>query len=74
MKPHIDSNPKSPNPLLSEAEVLAMLGITRRTLRTWRKLRGFPYIRISNKSLRYRRADIENWLEDRGVAHPVIAA
>ena len=70
MRPSTDSS----NPILTDEQVCELLGITHRTLRTWRRIRGFPHVKLSKKSIRYRQRDIEEWLENHGVAHPVIAA
>jgi predicted DNA-binding transcriptional regulator AlpA len=48
--------------LLTQAEVSAMLAIPRRTLRSWRSLgRGPAFVRIG-KAVRYRAADIDEFV------------
>jgi len=55
-------NVTSSGDLLDDAETAALLGITSRTLRLWRHRRGLPHIRITNREIRYRRADLDEWL------------
>jgi excisionase family DNA binding protein len=43
-------------------------GITARTIRNWRSHRGLPFIRITNKVIRIRRADLDEWLAQYRVA------
>lgn len=48
--------------LLTDKEVEAQYKISRATQKTWRwKKNGFPYIKVG-RLVRYRRADIEQWL------------
>lgn len=48
--------------LMTEDEVAAMLRVEPRTVRLWRQTRGLPFIRLSRKVVRFRRADVEAWL------------
>ena len=51
--------------LLTEAEVAGILKMTIHTLRNWRvRSHGPPFIRISGRSIRYRRSDVEEWIEE----------
>lgn len=52
--------------LLTEAEAAKLLGFSRRTLQGWRSDGGpgLPFVRISKGCVRYRRSDIEAWIED----------
>jgi len=43
-------------------------GITPRAVRDWRTKRGLPYIRITAKVCRIRRADLDHWLAQRRLA------
>jgi excisionase family DNA binding protein len=43
-------------------------GIPKRTLRDWRKKRGLPYLKLTGKVVRYRRADLDKWCERHSVA------
>jgi len=49
--------------LLTDNQAAEFLSIKPRTLRLWRHSRGLPFIRITSKVIRYRRADIEQWLD-----------
>jgi excisionase family DNA binding protein len=47
---------------LDETGVAALLGVKRRTVRALRASKGLPCLKIANKILRFRRADIEDWI------------
>ena len=52
--------------LLNEEQVADTLGLTVRTLQAWR-LRGkpgLPFIRLSRRAVRYRRSDVEAFVEN----------
>ena len=50
--------------LLSEGQVAKWLGYSTRTLQKWRWLgAGPPFVRISPRSVRYRRRDVADWIE-----------
>jgi len=59
---------ESPSDLLTDLQAAALLSIEPRTLRLWRNTRGLPHIRITSKVIRYRRKDVDAWLERRRVA------
>jgi predicted DNA-binding transcriptional regulator AlpA len=62
----IDAPQTSPQPLLlSPTGVAELLGCNPRTLRRWRQQRGFPRPISMGRSGRWRRAEIERWLEER---------
>jgi excisionase family DNA binding protein len=50
-------------PLLSVDEVAAWLGVTVQTLRHWRHVHRGPRSLSVGGVVRYRRSDIEDWLE-----------
>lgn len=50
-------------PLLHPDEVARRLGISRRTLRRFTSAGEIPAVRITRRIVRYRRVDIERWLE-----------
>ena len=51
-------------PLLSTSEVAAFLGVPIATLYSWRNKRyGPPGIRVG-RYVKYRKADVDNWLRD----------
>jgi hypothetical protein len=43
-------------------------GITARTIRNWRTRRGLPFMRITAKVIRIRRAELDDWLDGHRVA------
>jgi hypothetical protein len=55
-------------PYLSEFEVAAITGKAVSTLRNERHLRrGFPYLKISKRSIRYRTVDVVDGMEARRI-------
>jgi excisionase family DNA binding protein len=56
------------NDLLTETQAAEILAVEPRTLKLWRHHRGLPFIKISSKVIRYRRADFDEWLSRRRVA------
>jgi predicted DNA-binding transcriptional regulator AlpA len=52
--------------LLSETQTAEFLGLSTRTLQGWR-LRGCgpAYIKVGGRAVRYRRSDLELWIEER---------
>ena len=59
------SNETTSNPaqLLTEKEAANLLSVEPRTLRLWRTTRGLPHLKITGKVIRYRRADLDGWLD-----------
>lgn len=52
--------------LLSEKEVAELLGFSPRTLQAWRVRGGGPeYVEVSSRCIRYRRCDLDAWIEER---------
>ncbi|MBI1821140.1 MAG: helix-turn-helix domain-containing protein [Nitrospirae bacterium] len=52
--------------LMSETEAAKFLNITPRCLQNWRLRGGGPqFIRYSRRCIRYRKVDLEVWLESR---------
>lgn len=52
--------------LLTQAEVLALLGVSRPTLWAWRRDGRFPgAVRIGPNSIRWRESDVRAWLANR---------
>jgi excisionase family DNA binding protein len=50
--------------LLTEKELASLLKVSARTLRAWRDAgEGPPAIKIGRRAIRYRRSDVERWLE-----------
>ncbi|MFH1743678.1 MAG: helix-turn-helix domain-containing protein [bacterium] len=55
-----------PDQHLNEQEAAALLGYTRRALQNWRRTGTGPcFVRISSRSVRYRRKDLLKWSERR---------
>lgn len=52
--------------LLDERAAAATLGLTPRTLQSWRNRGGGPaFVRVSSRCIRYRVEDLEAWAADR---------
>ena len=52
--------------LLTQAQVLALLGVSRPTLWAWRREGHFPEaVRIGPNSIRWRESDVRAWLASR---------
>ena len=49
--------------ILTDKQLATELTVLPRTLRLWRHTRGLPHIKLTSKIIRYRRADIDAWLE-----------
>ena len=55
-----------PEPLLTEREAAAYLNFTPRALQAWRVRGGGPrFIACSSRAIRYRRRDLDAWVEER---------
>ena len=62
----ISPGPDARTPLLTEIDTAKLLGVSARTLQTWRYRGGGPqYVRISRTCVRYRREDLAEWIRDR---------
>lgn len=58
-----------PNTLMDEREAASMLCYSVRALQNWRHRGGGPkFIRVSARSIRYRRRDLLDWIESRTVS------
>jgi predicted DNA-binding transcriptional regulator AlpA len=56
--------------LINEQEAAAFLGFSVRALQNWRLRGGGPeYVRVSRRSVRYRRGDLNRWADARLEAH-----
>jgi predicted DNA-binding transcriptional regulator AlpA len=67
---HIDSNlardPDYLDRLLNEKEAAGFLGYTIRALQNWRVVGGGPeFVKVSGRSVRYRRRDLIGWAQSR---------
>jgi len=55
----------NPDALLTESEAAALASLSVRTLQTWRVRGGGPQFAKLGGSVRYRRADIDAWINAR---------
>lgn len=60
--------PRPIGDLLDDAQAAAFLSITSRTLRLWRQTQGLPHFKITAKIIRYRRSDLDAWVNRRRTA------
>jgi len=58
----------APTDLLSDADAARAVSVEPRTIRLWRQRRGLPFLKITGKVCRIRRADLDGWLEQHRVA------
>ena len=55
--------------LVDEREAASILCYSVRALQNWRHRGGGPrFVKVSSRSIRYRRADLEKWIADRTVS------
>ena len=56
------------NSLLTAEDVARVTGLSVETLAQWRSQRkGIPFVKLSRNVVRYRRVDLDSWLEERTV-------
>jgi predicted DNA-binding transcriptional regulator AlpA len=61
--------------LIDEKEAALYLGYTVRALQNWRLRGGGPrFVKVSARSIRYRRADLDAWIESKLVSSTSEAA
>jgi hypothetical protein len=54
------------NCLITESDAAQFLGYTTRALQNWRVRGGGPrFVRVSSRSIRYRRRDLIAWVDER---------
>ncbi len=54
------------NCLLTETQAAQFLGYTNRALQNWRHRGGGPcFVKVSERSIRYRRRDLMTWVNER---------
>jgi predicted DNA-binding transcriptional regulator AlpA len=69
MKPTIP-DPDYLDRLITERDAADFLGYTMRALQNWRVRGGGPiYVKVSSRSIRYRRRDIIAWVESKLAEH-----
>jgi len=57
---------ENPNQLLTEKQAASILCYSQRALQNWRVRGGGPmYVKVSARSIRYRRCDLNEWVEQR---------
>ncbi|TVQ80559.1 MAG: DNA-binding protein [Bradymonadales bacterium] len=62
MTQNSDSSGISPLQLCKEKEAASLLGVSVRTMQSWRcKGNGPKFIKISNRAVRYRQVDLVDW-------------
>ena len=60
----------APNTLVNEREAASILCYSVRALQNWRHRGGGPrFVKVSSRSVRYRRAELDKWIEERTVSH-----
>lgn len=62
--------------MLDTKEAAEVLGVSAPTLYSWRcrGTDGIPFARISGRCVRYRRADLDQWISDRMVGATTAAS
>jgi hypothetical protein len=63
MKKPLVSNTDRASGLWAEHDAVTYLQTTPRALRDWRDKRGLPHLKLTAKTIRYRQADLDAWLE-----------
>ena len=60
----------NPEALVDEREAASILCYSVRALQNWRHRGGGPrFVKVSSRSIRYRRSDLTQWVEDRIVSN-----
>ena len=68
--PAIKPDPDYLDRLITERDAADFLGYTMRALQNWRVRGGGPvYVKVSNRSIRYRRRDLQAWIESKLAEH-----
>ena len=66
----MQQNEPSPSTLVNEHEAASILCYYVRALQNWRHRGGGPdFVKVSSRSVRYRRADLEKWIAARTVSN-----
>jgi len=59
-------DPRGPDDLLRTTDAALLIGIETRTLEKWRVTGlGPPFVKISNRAVRYRHKDLQEWVNAR---------
>lgn len=63
---HLSRDPDYLDCLINEQQAATFLGYTVRALQNWRLRGGGPrFVKVSSRSIRYRRRDLIEWVEQR---------
>ncbi len=62
------NNRAEQNDLLNEEQAAKILQVEPRTVRLWRSKRALPHIKITPRIVRFRRADLDEWIGRHRVA------
>jgi excisionase family DNA binding protein len=54
--------------ILTDETAGTLLGVEPRTIREWRVKRGLPFVRLTPKVVRIRRAELDHWIARHSVA------
>ena len=75
MSTYWDLDPDYLNRLIDEKEAAIYIGYTVRCLQNWRLRGGGPrFVKVSARSIRYRRSDLNAWIESKLVSSTSEAA
>ena len=69
-RPDDHENGTADDTLMTTEQLARMLGVDPSSVRRWRTstpVQGPPFIRMSDRVVKYRRADVERWLNSRRV-------
>ena len=53
----------SPVEIFDDKKAAAYIGIQPRTLRAWRNSRQLPFLRVTARVIRFRKSDLDAWLD-----------
>jgi excisionase family DNA binding protein len=54
--------------IFTDPEAAQYLVTTPRTLRLWRHTKGLPHLKLTARTIRYRKSDLDSWLNQHRVA------
>ncbi|WP_309940699.1 helix-turn-helix transcriptional regulator [Tardiphaga robiniae] len=69
---HVPQTLADPDSLLTETQVGHLLGLSIRTLQSWRLRRAGPLFVQVGRAVRYRRRDLLAWIEANTVRTPAV--
>jgi excisionase family DNA binding protein len=65
LKPLLSNKPVQSNNLMDINELCAYLNVSKQWVHERTHLKEIPYIKLSNKQLRFRKKDVDRWLDSR---------